>query len=386
MKNDSVILLVAWNVIRLNCGDYGIPFTHYTYLKYVSEMYGKVYLITGVRDSIDKNSLNYHTSDFPNVEMVLLPTVSSFLSAQKNILKYYKALSSLKNNSDIVYCRVPDPFSWMPRLLFHKKTIMHYVGDTIDATKHNEDWSLLKKIIMIAGYLPDYALTLLASKRSKVYTNGHHIKKRLSQFGIKATPVISSTVSVKDLVNPQDKTTGGQLRLIYVGYIRFAKGMNCLMQLWLKLKEKCPNFIFDLVGDGEMFGEVKDFVRNNGLEGNVIMYGHVDNRTRMNEMLRNDDLFIFPSLSEGSPRVVIEAMAAGIPVVSTPVGSLPFCFKDGNSIRYFDFDDSQNACDIICEYLENPGPFLNQRNIAFSLVKDNYTKETFLSKVFSYEE
>ena len=261
---------------------------------------------------------------------------------------------------------------------------MHFVGDTIDATKNNEKWSSLKKIVMIAGYLPEYALTLLAAHHSKVYTNGEHLVQKLSKYGIKATAVISSTVSEISLVTPNAFKLHFQLRLIYIGYIRYAKGVNTLMELWIKLKLEYPDFKFEVIGNGEMFADVQKFVVDNNLINNVILHGHVDNRNKINQLLRASDLFVFPSLSEGSPRVVIEAMAQGTPVISTPVGSLPTTFVEGETIRFFDYHDVDRAFKIIKEFVDNPEPFIFQRDKAYELVKNNYTIEAFLGKIFAH--
>lgn len=385
MIHDTIGILASWNLQRIPKGGYSVASTHYVYLKYVCSHYKKIYLITSVRDIRHEDKLNLTLDEFDNIKVVELPEVKSFLSAQMNFWYYYKAIKSVKDEVDLFYCRVPDPFSWIPRLLFSKKSILHFVGDTIDATKHNENWSKLRKVIMITGYLPEYKLTLCAAKKSRVFTNGHHISVRLCKKGIKATVVISSTVSASGFKEPDTHNDSKQLRLIYIGYIRHAKGMNCLMNLWTLLKQKYPDFIFDLVGNGEMIDRVKGYVSENGLSANVIFHGHVDSRDKMNELLRTDDLFVFPSLSEGSPRVVIEAMAQGIPVMSTPVGSLSSTFKDKETIRFFDFDNAEQALSIIEEYVNDSTDFISQRNKAFEEVKNKYTIEKFLSTVFTYE-
>jgi glycosyltransferase involved in cell wall biosynthesis len=115
------------------------------------------------------------------------------------------------------------------------------------------------------------------------------------------------------------------------------------------------------------------------------MHGHIDDKEKMNKILRKSDLFFFPSLSEGSPRVIIEAMAQGTPVLSTPVGSLPSTFKDGETIRFFDFNDAEKAIEIVKEYVANPKPFEQQRIKAYRMVAEQFTIEKFLSKVFNYE-
>ncbi|MBO7617866.1 MAG: glycosyltransferase family 4 protein [Bacteroidales bacterium] len=379
----TLAIIASWSLVQSGKETY-IPTTHYVYLNYVAGVYEQVYLISPLSKEGTKNKGK--ALGLPNVKVVPLPFNGSYFGALKNWKAYYKTLQHVRDKVDVVYCRVPDPFSWMPALLFKKKTIMHFVGDTIDATQHNEKWSWLKKKVMIAGYLPDYWLTLRAAKRSRVYTNGYHLANRLVKYGIKATPVISSTVSEKDLHDDFTSLplSNDKVVITYIGYVRFAKGMNCLMEFCKRLKDEEISFLFNLIGDGEMFDEVKAFIEKENLS-EVIMHGHIDSKERMNEILRTSDLFFFPSLSEGSPRVVVEAMAQGTPVMSTPVGSLPTTFTEKESIRFFDFNDAKGAVDIVKEYLQNPKPFETQRNQAYKMVAEQFTIEKFLSNVFCYE-
>ena len=377
----SLAIFASWNLLKAN-NSYYISGTHYTYIQYVSEKFKKVYLISSVREASNLGK-QLSLDKFKNVVVVDLPPVNSYLGALRNFKDYCNAIEYVRDKVDFIYCRVPDPYCWLPKLKYHMPTVMHYVGDTIDATKHNEKWSKLKKIVMIGGYLPDYYLTLRASQQSKVYTNGTHLRDRLAKYNIKATAVVSSTVSEKDLITPQLLNKNVPPRMIYVGYLRFAKGMSLMKNLWIRLKNQWPDFRFDLVGNGEMEVDIKDFVLYNNLSENVILHGRIDNRIELRQLLRGADLFVFPSLSEGSPRVVIEAMAEGVPVISTPVGSLPGTFKDGESIRYFGFDNDKEAFDLILSYTKDLGSFENMRDVAFNMIKSNFTKEKFLTQIYS---
>lgn len=381
-KKTSIGLLVAWNLTKKGVDEYYISGTHCSYLSFIATKYEQVYLLSTVSEGGGER--NTEVIKFANVKIVELPFAGSYLGAQKHVLEYCRQIKRIVGMVDVFYCRVPDPFCWMPALIFHKKTIMHFVGDTIDATKYNEKWSWLKKKVMIAGYYPDYLLTIRAAKRSIVYTNGYHLERRLKKYGVKATPVISSTMSEKmfDDNLPDLEAHDLPIRLIYVGYIRFAKGMTCLMNLCKKLYEERVDFVFDVVGAGEMFGDLKKFVEENGLEKKVILHGHVSDKKELLRKVRRSDLFFFPSLSEGSPRAVIEAMSQGIPVISTPVGALPTTFEDGKDIRFFDFNDFKKACEIVKEYQANKEPFVLMRDEAYKKVKANYTIEAFLGKIF----
>ena len=130
-----------------------------------------------------------------------------------------------------------------------------------------------------------------------------------------------------------------------------------------------------------MFEDLKKFVMENNLSTRVILHGHINDKKILLQKMREADLFFFPSLSEGSPRVVIEAMSQGIPVLTTPVGSLPTTFEDRIDIRFF--DDYNGAYSIIEEYKKDRLSFVVMRNNAYFKVKENFTIEAFLGRVFS---
>lgn len=385
--NKTITLWASWNISKYY-NNYYIPLTHFIYLKYLAteSKYNTIYIVSPILCEDDPVMFKFEIH-FDNVFIIELPYAHNYISAQKNILDYYKILRDISSKTDIFYCRVPDPFSWMPSLCSKSKTIMHFVGNSIEAIKYNEKWSWFKKQKMILGYLPDYILTLMAAKRSKVYTNGFHLAQNLKRYGIKSETVISSVIS-KDSFDdflPDLERNLPPIQLIYIGFTRYAKGMNCLMGLFNILYINNINFLFHIIGDGEMFDEMQQYIIQNKLDNNVILHGQLTSRFDINKLLRQSDLFIFSSLSEGSPRVILEAMSQGIPVISTPVGSLPYIFKDKEDIRFVNYNDVNEFYKIICEYLSDKYTFIQQRKRAYFKVKKNYTAESFFEKIFTYK-
>jgi glycosyltransferase involved in cell wall biosynthesis len=377
----TIALLAIWSLKKV--GDsYYAPYTNYIYLEFISRQYEKVYILTPIiPGEADQESKKLNSSKIIVVE---LPFSSSYLNAQIHFPAYYKAVKHIVPHVDKFYCRVPDPFSWIPRLLFSQNVIMHFVGDSIDATNYNEQWSTLKKKIMISGYYPDYILTILAARKSEVFTNGFHLADKLKlTYRVKATPVVSSTVRETDVQNTSlGKLSDAQVRLTYVGYLRYSKGIKTIIGLVKEMNSLDIDYQFNIVGAGEMYSDIYDLIHKNKLQSRVILHGHVENRNEVNRLLKNTDLFFFPSLSEGSPRVLVEAMSQGVPVISTPVGAAPHVFKDGQDIRFFGFNNVDEALDIIKEYMDDNKSFIKQRENAFYLVKEKYTLEKFLGKIF----
>jgi glycosyltransferase involved in cell wall biosynthesis len=386
-KYKTLGLLASWNLIY-DDGQYYTLNTHYSYIEYVSTLYDKIYLVSSVRYAkASETDKNYCVSKYKNIEIVPLPEVKSSLQALKLFSQYRSAVKRVIPKVEVFYSRTPDPFSWMPVLYGHPRTIMHFVGDIIEAAHMNVKWGKMKKMLMIGGYMPEWYLTLKAAKKSICYSNGHHIVERLAKHGVKAEGVVSSTVKQDALPKKLHDlpVESGRLHLMFLSYISYHKGIDCMMRVIRNLRERGVNFVFNIAGSGDMLPQLKDFVMEEQLQDYVIIHGHMNDRNKINELFNQSDLFFFPSLSEGSPRVTIEAMSQGVPLVATPVGSLPYCFTDKENIRFFDFNDSDRATDIICEYMDNPTSFIAQRDAAFNEVKENYTKEKFLSRVFVYD-
>src|SRR5690606_13721345 len=114
---------------------------------------------------------------------------------------------------------------------------------------------------------------------------------------------------------------------------------------------------------------------------NVTFLGHIDNRKMLNDLFRAHDIFCFASLSEGSPRVVLEAMANGLNVVTTRVGSLPIVFEDEKDIIFANFNDEIDFCNKIIKILVNKENGYILRFNAFQKVR-SYNIHNFLKDIF----
>ena len=83
-----------------------------------------------------------------------------------------------------------------------------------------------------------------------------------------------------------------------------------------------------LVGDGAVRTKLEEQARRPGLAGRVVFLGR---RTDVAELLPLFDVFAMSSLSEGLPLTLLEAMAAGLPCVSTAVGAIPEAIVEGRT-------------------------------------------------------
>ncbi len=94
------------------------------------------------------------------------------------------------------------------------------------------------------------------------------------------------------------------------------KGHTYLIKAARSIVDKCSNARFVLVGDGELRAELEGEVAAQGLTD---VFSFLGFRGDVGELLRTFDVFVLPSLYEGLPNVILEAMACSVPVVATSV-------------------------------------------------------------------
>jgi L-malate glycosyltransferase len=111
-----------------------------------------------------------------------------------------------------------------------------------------------------------------------------------------------------------------------IGRLTPVKGIPYLLQAAKILLRHGANVKVLVVGDGSIRGDLETEARHLGISGSVVFLGH---REDTGELLRAMDIFVLPSLSEGIPMALLEAMAACRAIVASRVGGIPEIIEDG---------------------------------------------------------
>jgi glycosyltransferase involved in cell wall biosynthesis len=118
----------------------------------------------------------------------------------------------------------------------------------------------------------------------------------------------------------------------FVGWLIPIKGVTYLVNAMARIVEQHSKNLLVLVGKGDDKGEeeikLKEQVERAGLADKVRFLGW---RPDVDEIMGCFDIFVLPSLNEGMGRVLVEAMAAGLPIVASRVGGIPDLVKDGEN-------------------------------------------------------
>ncbi|MCS7273701.1 MAG: glycosyltransferase [Fimbriimonadales bacterium] len=155
-------------------------------------------------------------------------------------------------------------------------------------------------------------------------------------YGYKNPPVIPNGISVEEYTpNLSQRLRFRQeygiqpdaVVVVHVGRFAGSKNHSLLLQAFARLRCKQPVYLW-LVGGGELLESMQQLARELGVAERVRFWGV---RSDVPALLNAADIFTLPSRYEGNPLSVMEAMAAGLPVVATAVGGVPELVEEGVS-------------------------------------------------------
>jgi glycosyltransferase involved in cell wall biosynthesis len=118
----------------------------------------------------------------------------------------------------------------------------------------------------------------------------------------------------------------GRLQLGCVARLDRLKGVLDLLEAFASLAAAFPQLDLILAGEGDVSGQMRQRVRELGLQERVRFLGHYSGDIAT--LLASFDIYAFPSLWEGFPYSILEAMRAGCPIVATRVGGIPEAIRD----------------------------------------------------------
>ena len=138
--------------------------------------------------------------------------------------------------------------------------------------------------------------------------------------GVRFDPLAESTVRSELALSPEDHL------VVTVGNLYPVKGHRVLLDAAALLSSQHPNLHVAIAGRGELAAALAEQARELGLAGRLHLLGL---RTDVANVLAAADVFVLPSLSEGLPLALLEAMCAARPIVASAVGEVPVALAAG---------------------------------------------------------
>jgi len=226
-------------------------------------------------------------------------------------------------------------------------------------------------------------LTFAAADKILCYTETE--KQELVDLGIKSEKieVIHNGIDT-DLFVPARESCFDKQNLLWVGRYAKGKGLDYLIDAFSILKKRHPDITLTMVGTGPDKDNITQKIRDLNLESNIIMKDFVPN-SEIVDMYQNSSVFVLPSLEEGVPRTILEAMACGIPVVCSRLPQL-VDIVDGCGMLV-PVKDAQALADSVSKVLSDSSLAEKfRKNGRRNVVENHSWKDTVKKTVQLYKE
>ena len=219
----------------------------------------------------------------------------------------------------------------------------------------------------------------------RIVANAEAAATRLRREGVRAD-CISVIPNGLDLSRFAVRMLPERLRRIcVVANLRPEKGHDTLIEAAPAVLARFPDAHFELVGDGSERAALEQRVRSRGLEHAFTFAGHVEN---VAGRLADADVFAFPSDSEAFPNAVLEAMAAGLPVVASAVGGITEVVQHGHSGLLIPPRHPEALADTLCGLLTVPHEARRLAANGRALVERRYSFDRMVAsaeEMYGYE-
>ncbi|UCC67271.1 MAG: glycosyltransferase family 4 protein [Armatimonadota bacterium] len=153
-------------------------------------------------------------------------------------------------------------------------------------------------------------------------------KQRVARMSPSARLEVVPTSVPTQLYGPFPGGDREPVKILFVGWIDRNKGVFDLVDAIVGMAKRPPQFQVHMIGNGRDMNALKAMIADRGVQEFFTIYGWVTEDFKR-RALRTASIFVLPSHVEGLPTALLEAMAAGLPVVATRVGAIPEAVAHG---------------------------------------------------------
>ena len=198
----------------------------------------------------------------------------------------------------------------------------------------------------------------------------------LFSFTINKTFVVP--VGVEEGIVKKEKDPDGFKHILHIGSFTKEKNHIELLKIFEKVVQEQPDVVLDLIGEGPLLKSVKAFADQRKIRNKINFVGGVDNPMLY---VQSADVIVLPSLIEGLPGVLLEAMYCKVPVIAYDVGGVGEIISSGRG-NLIEKRNSEAFLRKLQETLVKPD--LEQVEESYQLVRENYLNSEIASRFVNY--
>ena len=305
-----------------------------------------------------------------NVTLAPLPNFDGPVQFYPRLPLMIPSLSTFVRSVDLVHYRVPTPaavFASACARLVNRPEFVLVVGD-LRALLPSMPYRGVKRLLWRAYTAFEERNVQRMADRALTFANGEALTVKHSRRGRAVIQTQTTTIDAGAVNTREDTCAGARVRLLTVSRIDPRKGLRVLPEAVRRLVDRGVDVTLDIVGGTvggpgeEERGAIVDAARRLGVADRVLFAGPVP----LDQLLpryRAYDLFVLPTLpGEGIPRVLLEAMAAGLPVVTSRVSGIPSLVTHESNGLLLESPDADAVADAVTRLVRDGA--LRRRMIA----------------------
>ncbi len=177
----------------------------------------------------------------------------------------------------------------------------------------------------------------------------------------------------------KEKCISAKTKIVgFVGRLEHVKGCSQFVKAAYKVLPHFSDLNFVIFGDGSKKNKLEEEVTSRGYEKKIIFYGF---RKKTEKIFNTLDCFVLPSLNEGIPLALLEAMYYGVPVIATCVGGVPEVIKDHESGILVHPNNVDELAKAMIETLRNFDAAKKRALVAKETISNNYSIEKWINNI-----
>ncbi len=279
-------------------------------------------------------------------------------------IKRIKKIKQIKKENKITHCisfgTIPNYLNAITRI--DEKVIIS-IRNYISIAECSKELKIRNKI---ASKLSDYIVAVSEDvKEDYIKTYKINPKKITTIYNYCNKEYIEESIQKYDIDECDKKIFEDGKVILTVGKLKKQKGVWHLIIAFKKILEKHKDAKLVILGIGELEEYLKNLIKDMHLENNVYMLGHKNKN--IYTYMKNSDIFVLPSLFEGMPNVILEAMECGLPIIATD------CHGGNREIIEPGYEEKIN-CIRKCKY----GILIPKLDFNYHNAEDKITKEEML--------
>lgn len=267
------------------------------------------------------------------------------------------------------------PSGYRLRHSFNKVNLLKLLSNRSTAVMFFNQWiekqicSLAEHVVLQAPGLMDHLLEYVPILRTKIHIITNNVD---TEFWC---PENSSGHNTKN---------ANITKLLFVGGIDYTRGIFTLIEVMSHLLKEKHRCVLKVVGGWGPFAKKKVIadIQARGLSDVIEFFPKISNM-ELRDIFRSSDLFLYQTINDGSPRIVLEAMATGLPIIASRHPGIEVLDPKGEFIAFTEFGDVGRIVALIQDYKKQQIKWVEKRRqgreVAVSMFASSIVAKQYIS-------